>query len=352
VKLTTNKDSGRVYARLKTGDPAKPYVRMTLGTKSIEEARRLAKDAKLTQIESALQAGALSKSAIARLTVGRKLSTEQAFDQFLAKVAKRGRSESTVAKNKAVGAQWFAWSPGIRSLPPMALTEEHVWEFINRSDEEAGYATRQRQLSVLRTFLEYCTDTGLTSGNVAGRSRGAIDHRALSHAQREPKQVQPFTAAEVRRILDNTEGWWRWATGISYAAGLRLGDIATLEHASLSVPGHIVVHTDKRDRRVCLPINERVTPGLAALLSEIMPTDSPYLFPEEAEQYADITSGRPKLSVQFGRLLHSLGIEGRSFHSLRHTAITRWKRIGFSTDQCAVFAGHSNPDVTEGYIHD
>ena len=45
------------------------------------------------------------------------------------------------------------------------------------------------------------------------------------------------------------------------------------------MPGHIIVHAGKRGKRVCLPISDELTPGLAAILREIPPTESGYRFP-------------------------------------------------------------------------
>jgi integrase len=355
MKLVHNNASGRIYAKLKTGNPEKPYIKYSLGTKNEAEAKKKAKALKLAEVEAALQLGPLSQQVISRLTVGRKVTTEQAVQRWLASGAARDEAPATTAKNEAVMRQWFAFTPGVAKLPPSAITTEHVSAFVNRSDEDAGYNTRLRQLTVIRVFLRYCADMGIVQGNVAGPGHLDVQHRKLSHEQLEPKQVAPFTDAELRKILDNTEGWWRWATAISAAASLRLGDIAKLEYAELAIPGHIVAHTNKRRRRVCLPINEKVTPGLASILAEIPPSDSNYVFPEQAAQYDDVKSGRPKFSVYYGRLLDSLGIDrqgGRkSFHSLRHMAITRWERIGFSLDQCAEYAGHSSTKTTKGYVH-
>jgi integrase len=68
-----------------------------------------------------------------------------------------------------------------------------------------------------------------------------------------------------------------------------------------------------------------------------------------------VKSGRAKFSVYFGRILDAIGIDrkcGRkSFHSLRHAALTRWDREGFSLDQCKDYAGHSSAKTTAGYIH-
>ena len=232
MKFTTNKDSGRIYARLKTGNPAKPYVKMTLGTKNAEEARKKAKAANLQQIEAAMQVGQLSTQAIARLTAGKKVTVEQAAEQWIAAAKNRDESPATTAKSESVLNQWFAHSPEVQSLPPIALTEAHVSAFINRKDEDVGFNTRQRQLSVLRMLLDYCVEAGLTNRNVAGKRHFSVQHRNLSHDQLEPKKVEPFTATEVKKIMANTEGWWRWATGISAATGMRLGDVAQFESRS------------------------------------------------------------------------------------------------------------------------
>jgi integrase len=65
---------------------------------------------------------------------------------------------------------------------------------------------------------------------------------------------------------------------------------------------------------------------------------------------------RPKFSTYFGRILDAMGVDRsssrKSFHSLRHAAITRWAKIGFDPEQCADFAGHGNSKVTKGYIHE
>jgi integrase len=294
-----------------------------------------------------MQLGNLSQTALARLTHG-KLTLTQAAERWFEARRVRSRSPATIATDRSVIARWFAWKPALAQTAPMGLERGDLFDFVNRPGR-SGATARRRVLQVLISFVGFLADNGMIATNPAADV--TVDIRALTHGQREKKVVAPFTAAEIKTILARTDGWWHWATGISAATSLRLGDVAQREHESLGVPGHIVGWTSKRLRRVCLPINPRLTPGLAALLAAIPPSDSRYVFPEQAKQYADIAAGRSKFSMQFKRLLESLGIEGRSFHSLRHTAITRWKRIGFDLDQCAEYAGHKNPETTRGYIH-
>jgi integrase len=354
MKLYINRQTGNICARIKTGNPAKPRIRISLGTSDAQEAAKKAKTLKLEEQESALQIGAKMLQTAAHLAAGKKVTVQSAREEWLKAAHNRDESPATTAKNATVMAQWIE-AENLGKLPPLALTEAHVSRFINRSDD-ASYATRVRQLSVIRMFLGFCGVKGYVGENVAGKGRMAVQHRKLSQAQLEPHKVEPMTAAEVQLIMENTTGFMRWGTGIAFAAGLRLGDVAQLQHASI-VPGHLIVHTGKRNKRVKLPINERLAPGLAAALAhasaEFMAIDdeeSPYLFPDAALQYADVTAGRPKFSIYYQRMLARVGIENRSFHSLRHAAITRWAKIGFSIEECAEYAGHSNTATTKGYI--
>jgi hypothetical protein len=90
-------------------------------------------------------------------------------------------------------------------------------------------------------------------------------------------------------------------------AGLRLGDICALEWACLKEPGKVVVWTDKRDTRVDLPVDDDLAQGLAAI-----PANSDKVcFPEQ--EAISRSSKRSMLSVQFGRTLQAVGIQGHSF---------------------------------------
>lgn len=348
MKLTTDKKTGRIYAHLKTGKPSEPYLRISLKTTSKKEARAKAKAAKLPEVERLAQADALTRTAFLRLTTSGKITTNEAAEQWFAGAEARGDSAATAARDKITIRQWLSDPPSTGKLHPSEHTLESLQAWVNKPGK-AKKQTRVRNLSNLRKFFTYLVSIGAAPSNIAAAVK--VNHRALTHEQREPRIVKPLTDAELAKLIGQSEGWHRWAAGIAAAAGMRLGDIAQLEHASLSVPGHIIVWTDKRDRRVCLPINKTVTPGLANMLAEIPPSDGRYVFPEAAALYEDVEKGRPLLSIRFKRVLEGLGIEGKSFHSLRHTAITRWRKQGFSLDECREYAGHTSTKTTSGYDH-
>jgi integrase len=350
MKLTRNPTSKKIFASLATGRPEQPRVRLSLGTRSIKEAEKLARGAKLSEIEAALKLGQLSAEAITRLTHGRKITTADAVERWLAGGAVRGDSESTTTKNRAVLEQWFAWQPKLRKVSPLRLEPEHFHAFLNQSGR-AGAATRRRWLAVFGSFCRYLADNGLVTKNPLRDV--SIDLRLLTHPQREGKEQLPFTPKEISTIVQNTDGFWRAAVLISHATALRLSDVVELEWACFSIPGHVAVWTMKRDKRVLLPIDDTITPGLAVALRDVPPNAGRFLFPSEQKRYADVKTGRPWFSVTFGRILERLELKapGKSFHSIRHTAISRWANQGFELEACALYAGHSSTKTTKGYVH-
>ncbi len=86
------------------------------------------------------------------------------------------------------------------------------------------------------------------------------------------------------------------------------------------------------------------------------------MFPVERQMHRD-PHRRAALSVRFTRLVQRLGIEGKSFHDLRHMAATQKfnkadkaelaKKLAenLTMEQIATLLGHSNIKTTKGYIH-
>ncbi len=210
--------------------------------------------------------------------------------------------------------------------------------------------------------LDFCSDKGWSIGNPAGKQAIVVNQDILDHDQKEHRERQPFTREEVKQILNycrkESLTFWEFATLAGYELGLRLGGICNLEWECFRKQGVIVVNTRKRDKRLELPISER----LAQLATEIPVTDPKFLFPEQREKLLDVEK-RAALSMQFKRICEKLGIEGKSFHSLRHAAATtKFQKADKETlakklaenltlDQIAALLGHSQTKTTKGYVH-
>lgn len=334
MKIKTRADNGYKYVTV-------GGRRVSLKTRSDREAKRMVRDMNLEQIEHASKAGDAARRTIPALIAGHGMTLAKAVEEWAEWADTVGQSALTIRRNLVILSSWLA-DLDLGDRAPGDVNEKDINAFINAKGEGSA-TTRERQLSAIRSLYQFMAAKGYVFGNPA--KLVVVDLRKLSHKQREPGKVRPYTQAEIKTLLTGTDGFWRAVAGISHATALRLGDVIQMEWASIK-PKTIIVWTEKRDRRVSLPI----TPELRAALAAVPKNDTPYLFPEERAEFQD-PSKRAKYSVYFKRQLDRLGLEGLTFHGLRHTRITQWRKDGFSLEQCRTYAGHGSTRATEGYIH-
>lgn len=339
MTVTPRPDSGIYQARV-------AGQRISLGTRSHKEARELARTANLAQLEKTAAGGKAARRALIAITRTRGLTLESAAKEWHTVSAACGRSRLTIDKNEVTLNHWFREAPQIAAMRPEDLNESHVSGWINTGTD--GRGSRQRRLSVLRSFCNFLVTRDYSTTNPAANV--VVDMAVLTHEQKESRPVLAFTAEEVAHLLKALpEGFWRDATAIGWATGLRIGDVIQLEWASFSEPGSIIVWNEKTRERVCLPITDRTTPGLADVLGRLTPGER-YVFPEQARDFAFDASGRARYSVYFTRYAKSAGILGKSFHSLRRGRIQAWEAAGFSLDDCQRYAGHKSAGMTKRYL--
>lgn len=258
---------------------------------------------------------------------------------------RRGRSPITIHNQSCAVMSLVASSNiGLHSMPS-SVTEEVVDEYVN--GEAAGSVSNRRfKLSAVRSFTAFCNRSGLILGD-PGRLVGVKLH-GLTHEQKEKKERIPFTEDEIDRLLVEVcaSMWWKFAIITGRDTGLRLGDICTIEWACFAKPGTVSVWTDKRDKRVELPL----TPRMEGSMLFIPRADVRYVFPDMAARYNN-ASKRAGISMEFARICKRCGIEGKSFHCLRHTYVTDCMMKGMPIEHIAVNVGHSHVETTKIYCH-
>jgi len=218
----------------------------------------------------------------------------------------------------------------------------------------------------------------------------------LSHDQKEPAERQPFTPDELDRITSHLNSelraieqdmarveqageytvsgkagklatlggkrselfFWLFAVRCSVQTGLRLSDVASLEWRCFGEAGKIVVWMDKTNRR----IEHKLSAELETLVTQIPVTSPIYLFPEQHQIISDVKR-RSLLSVQFKRICERIGIFGKSFHCIRHTAASeKYREIdkddlakrlaeNLSMSQIKQLLGHSSVSTSKSYVH-
>ena len=345
--MTLTKIGRHYHARIKTADGKHKTISTHSTNKA--EAQRIVDESGLEKLQVIAKAGRLTRESIGMITSGGKLNITKALARF-EEAIQRKRSPKTVDNTMTVLNCWVR-DMNVASLPPSAITEAHVDDWINSEKSTIKLQTRRLNLSALRVFFGFCIDHGwVYSGNPAGRKRVSIDYDIMSHAQKETKQLEPFDSFEVKCMVRffKSEGmvFWQFATQIAWEVGLRLGDICNLEWDCFSESGRVIVWTEKRDKRVAVPISD----ALSDLLTLIPVSHGQYLFPEQREIHLD-SKKRAVMSVYFKRYCERNGITDKSFHCLRHGCITRWDKEGKSLESIGKAVGHSNTKTTKGYVH-
>jgi integrase len=228
------------------------------------------------------------------------------------------------------------------------VTPELIHAYVNQDDGKS-VNTKEFARASVKALFAYAVGKGYCPTNPADIVK--VNKRRLKHEQRERREREPFTEKEFTLIVNRAPFFHKISSAISWYTGLRLGDICRLEWASISST-HIVVWTDKRDKRVSLPLDHIAT-GLGALipyLEQIPQLASGICFPEQKAIIED-PKARARISASFGRLLKDCGIEGKSFHCLRHSFVTRLAAMGVSLKDIGAYVGHSDESTTEGYKH-
>lgn len=361
MKTTIHPTTGVISAVIKTAHGRRT---ISTGTADPAEAQAVIQAANLPTIEALAKAGALSQSIVQKLVIGANLTVQNAVQEWETWLRDTCGSDRTGDNHVMFVKAWMRdTKTAVRKVS--SLKEADLSKWVNRSDG-TKLSSKRVKLAALRSLFQFCSIRQYLVGDPSREVR--IKAKLLTHEQKEPRHKTCFTEAEVNRIVtyltermmeleltpDRTPHqdhqlevtrFWYCATLIGRYAGLRLGDICSLERASLAVPGKLIVWTDKRDTRVDLDVDENLAKGIAA----IAPSSKKFCFPEQDA----IMRGpqRSKLSVQFSRILEACRITGHSFHDLRHTLITELVSNGMSITNAAKVAGHTSTKSTEGYVH-
>lgn len=210
-----------------------------------------------------------------------------------------------------------------------------------------------------------------------GRSAGVEGNpwAELPRRRQEAHRRRNLTPQEIDAILGAAEGEWRALIEIGLHTGLRLGDACRLKWEAFKADGAVEVKTAKTGAVVRLPA--------AALLSELRNVTGGHKTDIENAKTPikaggdNVRSGHvmPGMAAAYGRdssavskrvtdLFTRAGIATRekrkgwlqsrptaSFHSLRHTFVTRCVEAGVPVAVVRELVGHTRETMTEHYSH-
>lgn len=289
-------------------------------------------------------------------------------------IAEKPREGSGLTLGGLVEA-WKA-SPWRRDTKP-AMTAEYARQlaaFVAWAGESVAFADVGEKIA-----QEYAAELSKRSGNTynkhintlsaawkaVGRAEGvkANPWADLPRKRLETHSRRALTQKEVDAILGKAEGELKALVLIGLRTGLRLGDAATLKWGAWRKDGAIEVTTGKTGAEVCLPGARLLAEVRAALgVAEgaaVDPTGE--VVPGLARIYR---RSHGELSKHITALFERAGIETRekrkgwaiarataSFHSLRHTFVTRAIEAGVPAAIVRALVGHTRETMTEHYTH-
>lgn len=294
--------------------------------------------------------GQLSTALMARVL---SLKSPTVFEAIKAWEAWRngsGGNPMTTENQRITLCQWVR-EMGIKTEMISDIGPEFISGFINMPGSSKKASTRETDLAIIRSFFRFCSAKDWVRGNPPALVRVKMD--MMTHVQKERRPRAEFSDKEIKALLDATEeggphasAFWHCAIAIGRYTGLRLGDICQLQWDCFRTKGKMAIWTDKRDKRVELPMTPQ---ALADAVASIPIKDTTWCFPEEARIIKEY-SKRSKLSNAFKNLMRRCGIENRTFHDLRSTYASVCYRKGIPMPHISKSLGHSSVSQTDHYV--
>ena len=349
MKIKKSKVTGKYSVQYKTSSGK--YATLALGTTDRKEAEARVKEAKIEEIERLAIIDGLQKEAIASIVAGKKLKLSAILKEWENYKHNLAQAENTIYIQGLMITQ-FLESSKLNDKGITAVTPELVKKFLNEKDGVSLSQREQRQSS-LKSFFKFAIAAGYTQENPV--ELVAIDKSKLTHKQKEERPKVAFKKSEYDKLMKHAPYFFRQAIALCWWTGLRIVDVCNLEWDCFGESDNtktLTIHTQKRDVRVCLPIEDPLIGGgeLLEIMQQIEFEDPTYCFPVQRE-WMNNPKGRSKLSLYFSRILKRLDMyeAGKGWHSLRRSFVTRLKREGKTLEDIAIWVGHSDTQTTEKY---
>jgi integrase len=194
-------------------------------------------------------------------------------------------------------------------------------------------ATVNRELDTLRGILSKAVEWGKLHESPA---------RTVRRLKVDNRRTRILTADEEIRLVNACHGKFRTMVALALLTGARRGELLTLTWENVTDTEIVFLETKNgRPRRIPL------SPAIRELLKPL-PRVRPWVF-------TNVRTGQPYTTVgkNFERALERAGIRTGdvSFHTLRHTALSRMIAEGHSDHTVRAISGHSTTRMLERYTH-
>lgn len=338
------------------------------------------KDGKVHQESTGLSATIRNKKAADELLLKRTALTSllSQDEQLAVLIKEREAIQAKIARLQKLAApaltlsgiaEAFTNSPKRKDYKPAALESHlrHLAAFVEWADTNmevsevtetvaVRYATELGKQFAGSTYNKHLESLqavwkalGSESGVAVNPWEGIARKRTEAHSRRA------LTDIEIKSLLATAKGEYRDLICIGLRTGMRLGDCCNLKWDDFNADGTLEVVTSKTGAAVKLPSK--------ALLADLgRQGKSGYVCPESQRLYS--SPSRSNLCYYLGKVFAESGINGTvkengwtraradaSFHSLRHTFVTRCIESGMPRPFVQALVGHATASMSEHYTH-
>jgi integrase len=284
---------------------------------------------------------------------------------------KEGRAETTYERYSKIAEDFIIFLGKRATMPLTALRVEDVEKF-KAAELQSGKAgtSVNVELKALRAAFNTAKRRGYITSNPAEGCETAPNDGETKHV---------FTRTEIDALLETTKEQKEWKTAILLGlfTGMRLQDVLKIKWSNLDFTAHTATVTpqkqarNKKARTIVVPLPDQVENAILELPTTGKEPDA-YVLPTLAKMKSGGANGA---SSRFNRIMEAAGIDrvelrpkqntdpdgksetkskgrricGKSFHSLRHTAVSALANAGIPEDVRMRLVGHENIEVNRRY---
>ena len=262
--------------------------------------------------------------------------------KFQEHLAENRKADNTIKSYFLTVKGFILWHQGIYGQPPDQLTRQEVLNYVTYLRTVRGLTNRSvnTKLAALQALNEFLIETGCQTELVLSKR----DYLRVQTAYANPSTISRDQVETFRQQILAGQGLRDYAivTVLAYA-GLRISEVLALRLGDVDLAAReITVQHGKGDKMRVVFIGDKVVNAIKEYLQRRPSTDSPYLFLSR--------KGGALSRGQVNRIFN-LYSDTITPHTLRHFFCSNAIEAGYSINEVANQAGHSNIHTTLLYTN-
>jgi integrase len=227
---------------------------------------------------------------------------------------------------------WLEW-PGFKGKALDAITVEEVEGYRNHRASSVKQKTADNDLMRLRRLFALCEAWGLCEKNPA---------RKVKLFRPESQKTRVLSDEEANAVLEKAPAWLQGCIRFTLATGLRASELLSLTWEAVDLRERslkVSAETAKSKRSRVIPLNSDAVEVLKSLPRPIQ--GEARVFPRHYLA----------LRKAWETACKEAGVNGATWHTLRHTFTTRLIESGADLESVRLLLGHSTLVMVMKYSH-